>query len=243
MSTGRILIIEDEHFVIETVRATFAAEPFKVVFAFDGQRGLEYALKDNYDLVILDWTLPSLSGPEILQQLRQHTTVPVLMLTARDDEKDIVHAFQLGADDYVRKPFSPRAFVARVNALLRRQTTNYPQQVLVPAGQRESETQQDQTVLKFANLIIDRSMRRVEFNQTIIPLSDKECDLLWLLAISPERVFDRTELLDRVWGRDFFGNPRVVDVTISNLRKKIHFKGNKILHTVRNVGYKFHING
>ncbi|MEM7737268.1 MAG: response regulator transcription factor, partial [Deinococcota bacterium] len=227
---------------LEADRAADQLSTLSLLFAFDGQRGLEYALTDNYDLVILDWTLPSLSGPEILQQLRQHTTVPVLMLTGRDDEKDIVHAFQLGADDYVRKPFSPKAFVARVNALLRRQTANYPQQVPIPAGQRELETQQEQTVLKFANLIIDRSMCRVELNQTVIPLSDKECDLLWLLAMSPERVFDRTELLDRVWGRDFFGNPRVIDVTISNLRKKIHFKGNKILHTVRNVGYKFQIN-
>ena len=185
MSTRRILIIEDEHFVIETVRATFAAEPFKIVFAFDGQRCLEYALTDNYDLVILDWTLPSLSGPEILQQLRQHTTVPVLMLPGRDAEKDIVHAFQLGADDYVRKPFSPKAFVARVNALLRRQTANYPQQVPIPAGQRELETQQEQTVLKFANLIIDRSMCRVELSQTVKTLSVKESALLSILAMSP----------------------------------------------------------
>lgn len=207
------------------VRRYLEAEHFQVVEAKDGIDALHHFRRTVPDLIVLDVSMPGMDGFEVLQELRKSSHVPVIMLTARAEEVDRVVGLTMGADDYVTKPFSPRELVARVRAVLRRGRS----------GPLESDA-----TLSFQGLSIDRDTREVVADQGPIELTALEFDLLAALASAPGRVFTREQLLERVWGWDYFGSERVVDVHIGNLRKALgdDAANPRFIATVRGVGYK-----
>lgn len=221
----RILIVEDDADVIRVARAYLEREGYVVETARDGLAGLHAALERTPALIVLDWMLPHMDGPTFLERLRKTQRTPVIMLTARTDETDRVLGLELGADDYVPKPYSPRELVARVRAVLRRAS---------PDSGRGAEA------IVHGDLEIDPRQRTVERYGRRAELTALEFDLLHALASAPGRVYSRQELLDRVWGPDFMGTDRVVDVHVSNVRQKLAAIGaDGMLATVRGVGYKF----
>ncbi|MDQ3460908.1 MAG: response regulator transcription factor [Deinococcota bacterium] len=221
-----ILIVEDDPDIVCVVQTYLEGAAYQVDTALDGITGLALALDRYPNLIVLDWMLPGLDGLEFMKRLRREQRTPVIMLTARSEESDRIIGLDAGADDYVSKPFSPRELVARVKAMLRRD---------------EMLTGRPQDLIKRASLVIDPSSRSVTVGEREIALTSLEFDLLYTLASQPGRVFRRDELLERVWGNDFGGVDRVVDVHISNLRQKIEgaSPGAPVLMTVRGVGYKF----
>lgn len=221
----RILVVEDDADTARVVRAYLERDGYAVDVATDGLAGLDAAFGVPPDLVILDWMLPGLDGLSFLRTLRRGQSVPVIMLTARSEEGDRIAGFEAGADDYVIKPFSPRELGARVRAVLRR--------VSAPASLAHGE------VVEVAGLRIDGGRREVEVEGRDLELSALEFDLLAALAGAQGRVFTRDELIERVWGPDFAGVDRVVDVHVSNLRRKLEAAGARsLIGTVRGVGYR-----
>jgi len=224
----RVLIIEDDRDIVELVRYNLANEGFQVAAAFDGPGGLAALRKAPPDLLLLDLMLPKMSGLDICREVRKDESLnrlPVLMLTARGDEADRVVGLEMGADDYVTKPFSPRELIARVKALLRRAEP--------PADSPR--------VIEIGRLAIDPASYRVSHSGKPVPLSTLEFRLLYYLASRPNRVFTRDQLLDAVWGTDRFVTPRSVDVYVRRLREKIESDPENPLHlkTVRGAGYLF----
>jgi phosphate regulon transcriptional regulator PhoB len=224
----RILIIEDDRDIVELVRYNLANEGFQVMAAFDGGSGLATLRKSPPDLLLLDLMLPKLSGLDICREIRKDESLnrlPILMLTARGDEADRVVGLEMGADDYVTKPFSPRELLARVKALLRR---------------AEPPVDSPRTI-EVGKLAIDPASYRVSCGGKPVPLSTLEFRLLYYLASRPNRVFTRDQLLDAVWGTDRFVTPRSVDVYVRRLREKIETDPENPLHvkTVRGAGYLF----
>ncbi len=228
MDAATILVVDDEQPIVDLVASYLTAEGFAVHRAFDGPSALAIARATRPDLVILDVMLPGLDGLEVCRRLHQETAVYVLMLTARTEEVDKVIGLSVGADDYLTKPFSPRELVARVKAILRRNRT---------APDRAN----DRPVLNFGALSIDPERREVRRGVVQIDLTAREFDLLYALASYPGRVFTREELLKRVWGPDFAGIDRVVDVHVGTLRRKLDDDQIEapLVQTVRGVGYKF----
>lgn len=227
-SMKRVLIIEDDRDIVELVRYNLANEGFQVSAAYDGGTGLNTLKKTPPDLLLLDLMLPKLSGLEICREVRRDDSLnrlPILMLTARGDEADRVVGLEMGADDYVTKPFSPRELLARVKALLRR-----------------AEPPVDSPrVIEIGKLAIDPASYRVSHSGKPVPLSTLEFRLLYYLASRPNRVFTRDQLLDAVWGTDRFVTPRSVDVYVRRLREKIESDPENPVHlkTVRGAGYLF----
>jgi phosphate regulon transcriptional regulator PhoB len=224
----RILIIEDDRDIVELVRYNLANEGFQVSSAHDGSTGLSTLKKTPPDLLLLDLMLPKLSGLEICREIRRDDSLnrlPILMLTARGEEADRVVGLEMGADDYVTKPFSPRELLARVKALLRRAEP--------PADAPRS--------IEIGKLAIDPASYRVSHSGKPVPLSTLEFRLLYYLASRPNRVFTRDQLLDAVWGTDRFVTPRSVDVYVRRLREKIESDPENPTHlkTVRGAGYLF----
>lgn len=203
--SSRILVVDDDEKIREILRIYLEREGYEVEEAADGEGAILAAERAKPDLVILDLMLPQLDGWEVCRRLRTKSQVPIIMLTARGEEFDRVLGLELGADDYVSKPFSPRELVARVRAVLRR-TEKGPSQV---------------EALRFPGLEIDRSSRRVFCHDEEVALTPKEFELLWFLASNPERVFTREQLLDRVWGYEYLGDTRTVDTHIKRLREKL----------------------
>jgi DNA-binding response OmpR family regulator len=224
----RILIVDDERELRTMLRSYLEAQGYETMEASDGARGLEVLAATPPDLVILDVGLPGIDGFETLRQIRLRSTVPVIMLTARTEEVDRVVGLTVGADDYVTKPFSPRELSARITAILRRSTMT---------SQAVDETE----VLRFAGLVIDPARREVVRDGVPVEMSTLEFDLLAALAASPGRVFTREQLMKRVWGWDYFGVDRVVDVHVVNIRRALGDDpaDPKFIGTVRGVGYKF----
>lgn len=218
-----ILIVEDDPDVVRVARAYLEREGYAVLVESDGEAGLVRARAARPDLIVLDWMLPNASGLDVLRRLRADGAVPVLMLTARTDEADRVLGLELGADDYLTKPFSPRELVARVGAVLRR--TAAP----VDAGE----------VLRHGALEVDAGARIARLDGRDVDLTTLEFDLLHAFAAAPGRVFRRDELIERVWGGAYDGNDRIVDVHVSNLRQKLADVGgdDDLIRTVRGVGY------
>jgi len=224
----RIIIIEDERDIVELVRYNFRKEGFDVESFSRGREGLDYLHRSPADLVLLDIMLPDEDGFEICKRLRADErlkTLPVIFLTAKSEEMDRVLGLEIGADDYVVKPFSPRELVARVKAVLRRQERVAEKREVVEAGA----------------LRLDTRTQEVTVRGRPVELSALEFKLLYFLASHPRHVFDRDRLLDEVWGRDRFVTPRTVDVHIRRLREKIEEQPNhpQFLQTVRGTGYRF----
>jgi DNA-binding response OmpR family regulator len=223
----KILIVEDDPNLLETLKYNLQRENYEVLTAADGEQGLEIALDRNPDLVILDVMLPKLSGFEVCRILRRKTTVPILMLTAKTDETDKVVGLELGADDYVTKPFSMRELLARIRAMLRRaQVTELP-----PSGEKN---------LKIGDIEVDIDRHLASLKGSALELTPKEFDLLAFLARNRGLVFSREKLLEKVWGYDYSGDSRTVDVHIRWLRRKIEADPGNPRHliTVRGAGYK-----
>lgn len=222
----KILVIDDEIKIVKTVRAYLENAGFIVITATDGKTALASFRHEQPDLVILDLGLPEMDGLDVTRAIRRDSDVPIIMLTARVEESDRLIGLELGADDYVIKPFSPRELVARVRAVLRR-----------VRGQKEATP----NPISMGELTIDPVRRSVRMGDRWIELTTTEFDLLWVLAESPGRVFSRLELLDRVQGYAYEGYERTIDVHIKNLRRKIEASPQKpeYILTVYGIGYKF----
>jgi len=224
----RILVIEDDRDIVELVRYNLEKDGFLVLTASDGSTGMAQVKKTPPDLLVLDLMLPKVSGIEICKEIRRDPSLnrlPILMLTARGEEADRVVGLELGADDYVTKPFSPRELVARVKALLRR---------VEPTGTTER-------AIDIGALHIDPAAYRVTRSGKAVPLSTLEFRLLYYLAARPNKVFSRDQLLDAVWGTDRFVTPRSVDVYVRRLREKIEENPQypSFVKTIRGAGYLF----
>jgi DNA-binding response OmpR family regulator len=225
-----ILVIEDEQRLRDLVCGYLEHEGYTILAAADGLTALDLARQHAPDLVVLDLMLPGLDGLEVCRRLRTFSDAYVIMLTAKAEEIDRIIGLEVGADDYLTKPFSPRELVARVRAMLRRPRQGSAEALLdVPPPQR------------FGELLIDHVRHEVSLAGTIIPLTSLEWSLLTALTAHPGRVFTRTQLLERVWGDDYFGDDHVVDVHIANLRKKLGDDpaAPAYIETVRGAGYRF----
>ena len=227
MDRRLILIVDDESDLRTMLSSYLDAEGFDVVEAIDGDQALEQIDSTGPDLVVLDVGLPGMDGFEVLRRVRQVSEVPVIMLTAHAEEVDRIVGLTVGADDYVTKPFSPREVIARISAVLRRTTRT--------VGVATDE------IVKFEALVVDLARREVRRDREVVDLSALEFDLLAALASAPGRVFTREQLMERVWGWDYFGVPRLVDVHVANLRKALgdDAVSPRFIGTVRGVGYKF----
>jgi two-component system response regulator ResD len=235
----KILIIEDEEGIIHLLNLYLKDAGFNVMAASDGADGLALHAREQPDLVILDIMLPAIDGFEVCRRIRAWSKTPILMLTARSEEDDRITGFDLGADDYLVKPFSPRELVSRVRAILRRVGNQDAVEAKPTTGQAPAQTND---VLRFPGLTIDLLARRVEVNYTEVALTPTEFDLLALLAKSPDRVFTREMLMNKVWGYDYLGDGHTIDVHISALRKKIEIEPEqRYIKTVWRVGYRFEV--
>ncbi len=220
----KILVIDDEPSIINLVSAYLKPEGFEVYTAADGNAGLKAARAFKPDLVILDLMLPGMDGIELLTRLRRESDVYVIMLTARTDETDKIVGLSVGADDYITKPFSPRELVARVKAALRR----------IKTGATSSE---ERSVLSFKHVRIDMGAHAVTVDDVPVELTSIEFDLLRALAENRGRVLSREQLLEKIWGAEYFGEMRVVDVHLGHVRQKLGDEA--FIATVRGVGYRF----
>ena len=228
MTDYKILIVEDDRNLLDTLAYNLRRESYEVITSADGENAVETARRETPDLIVLDIMLPKLSGLEVCRILRKDMTVPILMLTARDEEVDKIVGLEIGADDYMTKPFSMRELLARIRAILRRAEMMVPQ----PAGSTG--------VIEIGKLTIETERHQVTLGDKELDLSPKEYDLLVFLASNKGLVFSREQLLEKVWGYDYAGETRTIDVHIRWLRQKIEKNPSKpeFLLTVRGAGYK-----
>lgn len=226
-----ILIIEDEQQINEILTIQLGKEGYKTISAFDGIRGVEMALTENPDLILLDVMLPGMDGWEVCKKIREHSGVPIIMLTAREDEVDKILGLELGADDYITKPYSARELTARIKANLRRSAYDVP----APAKSDEVNT------IVSGDLTINIERYEVAKNDNVIDITLREFELLKFLAMQPDKIFSREKLLENVWGYEYYGDVRTVDVTVRRLREKIEDDPSmpKYIITKRGVGYYF----
>lgn len=231
MSGHKLLIVDDDPNIVELIRLYFEKEGYEVFESLDGSEAMSVFHQSDPDVVILDIMLPGKDGYDICREIRRESTVPIIMLTARGDTLDKVVGLELGADDYVQKPFEPKELIARVKSVLRRVEAS-PQ---AKGEERERVT--------YPGLIIDKSQYSVQINDTAVDMPPKELELFYFLAEHPNRVYTREQLLGNVWGYDFFGESRTVDVHIKRIREKIENNGGGgtdwEIKTVWGVGYKF----
>ncbi|MEQ2526983.1 response regulator transcription factor [Robertmurraya yapensis] len=228
----KVLVVDDEQSIVTLLQYNLQQSGYEVITAMDGEEGKNLALSENPDLIILDLMLPKLDGIDVCKQLRQQkVSTPILMLTAKDEEFDKVLGLELGADDYMTKPFSPREVIARVKAILRRVQV----QPVMP-GQIPADTE----YIKISSLKIFPEHYEAYFDEELLELTPKEFELLLYLAKHKGRVLTRDQLLSAVWNYDFAGDTRIVDVHISHLREKIEQDSKKptFIKTIRGLGYK-----
>jgi two-component system OmpR family response regulator len=226
--TENILVVEDDRNLLDTLKYNLDKEGYKVITASDGAEAVELARREKPDLIILDIMLPKMNGFEVCRILRKEMNVPIMMLTAKADETDKIVGLEIGADDYMTKPFSVRELLARIRAMLRR------------AKMAEVKSEYEVSSLKIGEVEIDVSRHQVSKGAIILELTPKEFDLLVFLAKNKGFAFSRDQLLEKVWGYDFAGDTRTVDVHIRWLRQKIETDPDKPIHliTVRGTGYK-----
>ncbi|MFS0822906.1 response regulator transcription factor [Bacillus sp. 1P02SD] len=231
---AKILVVDDEERIRRLLKMYLERENYVIEEADNGDVALEKALKNEYDLILLDLMMPGKDGIEVCRELREKKSTPIIMLTAKGEEVNRVQGFEVGTDDYIVKPFSPREVVLRVKALLRRASlTTYLQ---------TETTAKD--VIVFPHLTIDNDAHRVTADGKEVGLTPKEYELLCFLAKSPDKVFDREQLLKEVWHYEFFGDLRTVDTHVKRLREKLNKVSQdaaKMIVTVWGVGYKFEV--
>ncbi len=228
----KVLIVDDEPSIVTLLTFNLEKEGYQVTSATDGMEGYELALNHSFDFLILDVMLPNLDGIEITKKLRQEKIeTPILVLTAKDDPIDRILGLEIGADDYLTKPFSPREVVARMKAIFRR----------IEPRSAKNETEEPQELITVGKIVADVNNYQVTVDGKAIVLTPKEFELLVYFMRRKERVIDRDTLLDRIWHFDFDGQSRIVDVHVSHLREKIEDdpKHPQYLQTVRGFGYKF----
>jgi len=225
----RVLVVDDEKLIVKGIRFSLEQDGMEVDCAYDGEEALEAAKKKEYDVVLLDVMLPKLSGFEVCQQIREFSSMPVIMLTAKGDDMDKILGLEYGADDYITKPFNILEVKARIKAIMRRSSKN------AAANNDASKT------VAFGDMKIDCDNRRVYIATKEVNLTAKEFDLLELLVFNPNKVYSRENLLNIVWGYDYPGDVRTVDVHIRRLREKIEANPSepKYIHTKWGVGYFF----
>lgn len=222
-ANGSVLVVDDDEHIRELASLYLEKEGFRVTSAVDGASAVAQIQREEPSLIVLDLMLPGISGFDVCKQVRAESNVPIIMLTARDDDVDKIVGLEIGADDYLTKPFNPRELVARVKAILRRAD-----------GERTSATA---FVVRLGGLSIDKQRREVRCDERELTLRTKEFDLLTALAEHAGIVLTREQLLDRVWGYNFYGETRTVDVHVQHVRAKLAGSGLSIV-TVRGVGYK-----
>ncbi|MFB1098870.1 MULTISPECIES: response regulator transcription factor [Bacillaceae] len=229
---AHILVVDDEERIRRLVRMYLEKEGYTLDEAADGDQGLQMANETDYDVILLDVMMPGKDGIEVCQEIRKEKGTPIIMLTAKGEEADRVEGFEVGADDYIVKPFSPREVVLRVKALLRRSsTTKY---LHTDAKAKD--------LLVFSHLTIDKDAHRVTADNSEVTLTPKEYELLHFLASTPDKVYGREELLKQVWKYEFFGDLRTVDTHVKRLREKlskVSEEAASMIVTVWGVGYKF----
>jgi two-component system response regulator VicR len=225
---AKILIVDDEHNIVDILKANLEREGYQTIAAYDGAQALDMGLNQKPDLILLDCMLPKIDGFDVCRKLRQQTNVPILMLTAKSEEIDKVLGLELGADDYITKPFSVREVLARVKAQLRR----------VSLTDLEGDHQK---VLTFGDLEIDQEAYQVCRRGEVIELTLREFELVRFLAQNAGQVFSREALLEKVWGYEYFGDVRTVDVTVRRTREKLEPDQHnyRYILTKRGVGYYF----
>ncbi len=229
----KVLVVDDEKMIVKGIRFSLLQDGYEVETAYDGEEAIAKAKADNYDMILLDVMLPKLTGLEVLQQIREFSSVPVIMLTAKGEDMDKILGLDYGADDYITKPFNILEVKARIKAIIRR--------VNAAKGTQEEE---DSHILENGDLRMDFDNRRVTVSGKEINLTSKEFELLELLATHPGKVYSRSMLLQTVWGKDYPGDVRTVDVHIRRLREKIEPNASEPVYvqTKWGVGYYFRQN-
>ena len=235
MSKIRILTVDDEEHILELLKYNLENNGYEVLQAESGEEALDLLDREQVDLVLLDLMLPGIDGLQTLREIRNnHQTkrIPVIMLTAKTEEIDTVLGLEMGADDYIGKPFGVHELTARIKAVFRR---------TAELSKLRGDHQIDDELIKINDLVINRSTHEIRIGEEIMELPLKEFELLYLMAKNKGRVFDREYLLEKIWGYDYYGETRTVDVHIRNLRKKIEKddKNPEHIRTVRGVGYKY----
>ncbi len=224
----KVLVVDDEKLIVKGIRFSLEQDGMEVDCAYDGQEALDLIHKNEYDVVLLDVMLPVLTGFEVCQQVREFSDVPIIMLTAKGDDMDKILGLEYGADDYITKPFNILEVKARIKAIIRRSSTGHSHD-------------ENPKLLTYDVLKVDCDSRRAYIDEKEVNLTAKEFDLLELLMVHPNKVYSREELLNTVWGYDYPGDVRTVDVHIRRLREKIESKPSdpKYIHTKWGVGYYF----
>lgn len=233
--SARVLVVDDEENIVEILKSNLEREGYEVLEAFDGPTAVEIALEEEPDLILLDCMLPGMDGFDVCRAIRNELPVPIIMLTAKSEEIDKVLGLELGADDYITKPFSMREVLARVKAQLRRMDLA-EQHILT-----SQEEQERSHLLEVGDLVIDTEAYEARLNGEEINLTLREFELVSFLAAHPGQVFSREELLEKVWGYQYFGDVRTVDVTVRRTREKLEPDQGQFqyLLTKRGVGYYF----
>ena len=228
----KILVVDDDKNICELLKLYLKKEGFEVIFAYDGSEAVSKAKSENPNLIILDVMMPIINGWEACKLIRQFTEVPIIMLTALDTTENKVQGLNIGADDYIVKPFEPVEVVARVNALLRRAEK--------PSA---TENQLEESEISVDNISVNMEKYEVKLDGKLVTdLKPKEIQLLYFFLTNKNQVFTREQLLDKVWGYEYFGGTRTVDVHIKSVREKLSSKNNKWeIKTIWNVGYKFEV--
>ena len=228
MEDKRVLVVDDEKLIVKGIRFSLEQEGMKVDCAYDGEEALKLAKENIYDILLLDVMLPKYDGFEVCRQIREYSDVPIIMLTAKGDDMDKIPGLEYGADDYITKPFNILEVKARIKAILRR------------TGRKKTEREDDKIIVK-GEMKIDCESRRVVIGEQETNLTAKEFDLLELLAMNPNKVYSRENLLNIVWGYEYPGDARTVDVHIRRLREKIETNPSdpKYVYTKWGVGYYF----
>lgn len=224
----KVLVVDDEKLIVKGIRFSLEQDGMEVDCAYDGEEALQKAKEKEYDIILLDVMLPKLTGFEVCQQIRDFSNVPVVMLTAKGEDMDKILGLEYGADDYITKPFNILEVKARIKAIMRR--TN-----------RKEKTQEEEKIIEGKDMRLDREGRRVYISGREINLTAKEFEVLELLMLNPNKVYGRENLLKLVWGSDYPGDVRTVDVHIRRLREKIETNPSepKYVHTKWGVGYYY----
>ena len=227
----KVLVVDDEKLIVKGIRFSLEQDGMEVDCAYDGQEALDLATANHYDMILLDVMLPKLDGFEVCQSIREFSTVPIVMLTAKGDDMDKILGLEYGADDYITKPFNILEVKARIKAIMRR----------AALGQPVMTEHKEENIVENGDLVLDKSNRRLTILGEEYNLTSKEFDMLLLLVTNPKKVFSREDLLHKIWGEDYPGDERTVDVHVRRLREKIepNPKEPKYVRTKWGVGYYY----